>query len=78
MGDHLARYLSEHPELHLVEDAQEYDKELLLRAARMRYITLYQAPTGDLLYSDDLLEQAYMWSDKGELDSVKDRRQEHD
>lgn len=78
MGKHLRVYLREHPEFRLLESASDYDRELLLRAAAKRYITLLKAPTGDILYSQDLLEQAYIWKDKGELDSVKDRRQEMD
>lgn len=78
MVDHLQVYLLEHPELRLVNDATPYDRELLYRASASRFITLGKAPTGDAVYTKDMLEQAYLWSDKGELDSVRDMRQEHD
>lgn len=65
---HLNIYLAEHPEYILLEDADEEDKAVLIKAAEKKYISFKIAPTGDKCFEPDDLTKAYMWKEKGCLD----------
>lgn len=67
MEDHVARFLRESPQLKLLSTATEDDRALLLRAHELKYITLTKVPGGSYAYSQDDVDNARMWQDKGEL-----------
>lgn len=78
MDLHLRVFMEENPHLKLLTEASAFNQKILNKAEVMKYIKMQRSPTGIVFYSEENLEQAKMWYEKGCLNEVGDERGEHD
>lgn len=62
---HIYRWLRENPGMNPLVEADEETRELLIAAAKRKYIRFVEAPAGELCYTMEDVEQARMWKEKG-------------
>lgn len=67
--DFVQRYLVENPQMRLLDSAEPEVKEMLIKAHEKKYISLYKIVDLQVAYSQDMVEQARMWKEKGCLDN---------
>lgn len=64
MLSHLELFLQENPQLKKVVDADKKDMDVLIWAYEKGYIPLVKAPEGQLCFTKESLDRAYMWKEK--------------
>lgn len=60
----LKQHLKEHPNLSRVLEASKDVQDVLIWAQGKGYVLLPKAPNGELLYSKEDLDKAFMWREK--------------